>query len=215
MAPGVLVEVWDVDGRASPPRAGCQPLACRGPPLPTRESALGWRAGVIANRGWSARPRLTRPIVEDHRTVAVVRVGESLHVIDNALGGLVRLLIVGGALVLIACVLVTWLAVTRALEPLESMAATAEHIASTGDIGVSVSTRGTSEVSRMGVAFGRMVDRLRKRAPEPATTTRRHLARVAQPPDRDPDRHRPAWGGISRPRRARRSPPKPRLKPPG
>ena len=75
--------------------------------------------------------------------------------------GLVRLLIVGGMLILLACIVATWVVVSRALEPLEAIAGTAEHIASTGDIGVSVSRRGTSEIAALGQAFDRMVERLR------------------------------------------------------
>jgi len=161
-APGLFVEVWDSEGQ--------RVAASRGLPAAGLPWAGDTHDDVRAGHGRleslpigsGERVRvLTRPIVEDRRIIAVVRVAESLHLIDNALAGLVRLLLVGGTLVLVVCIVATWLVVSRALEPLEAMAATAEHIAAAGDIGVSVSTRGTCEISRLGVAFGRMVDRLR------------------------------------------------------
>jgi signal transduction histidine kinase len=161
-APGLFVEVWDSDARLVVASRGLPPAG-----LPWAGDAHDViRTGLVRLEslpiGAGQRVRiLTRPIVEDRHTIAVVRVAESLHLIDNALNGLVRLLIVGGTLVLGVCIVATWLVVSRALEPLEAMAATAQHIASTGDIGVSVSTRGTCEIARLGVAFGRMVERLR------------------------------------------------------
>jgi signal transduction histidine kinase len=162
ITPGVFVEVWDGEGRRVAASRGLPPdgLPWTGDTPDVVHSDLGRLESLPIGEGERVRI-LTRPIVEDRHVVAVVRVGESLHLIDNALSGLVRLLLVGGTLVLGVCVLATWLVVSRALEPLEAMAATAEHIASTGDIGVSVSTRGTCEINRLGVAFGRMVERLR------------------------------------------------------
>ena len=92
----------------------------------------------------------------------MVRVGESLQPIDHAVADLMRPLIVGGVLVLVACIVATWLVVSRALEPLESIAATAERIAATGDVSLAVRPEGTGEVRRLAIAFNRMVERLRR-----------------------------------------------------
>ena len=162
-APGLLFEVWDADGH----------LVAAAPGLPS--GGLPWSAGARAalargQRHLDSAPSsgghwvrvLTRPVVEGGRVVAVVRVGESLKPIDHAVGDLMRPLVVGGVLILLACMVATWLVVSRAIEPLESIAATAERIALTGDVSLSVQPEGTGEVRRLAVAFNRMVERLRR-----------------------------------------------------
>src|SRR6185295_18827247 len=81
---------------------------------------------------------------------------------DQAVGDLLRPLVVGGILILVACIVATWVVVSRALEPLESIAVTAERIALTGDVSLTVQPEGTAEVRRLAVAFNRMVERLRR-----------------------------------------------------
>jgi signal transduction histidine kinase len=161
-APGVYFEVWDANGRlvaASPglPRGGlpwspeAQVAVARGVPhLESAPSDDGGRVRV-----------LTRPVVEGGRLIALVRVGESLQPIDRAVGDLLRPLLVGGVLVLLASIIATWVVVSRALEPLESIATTAERIALTGDVSLTVQPEGTAEVQRLATSFNRMVERLR------------------------------------------------------
>lgn len=162
-SPGLLFEVWDAEGT----------LVAAAPGLPA--GGLPWsaeaRAAVERRRphlesapsevGHWVRV-LTRPLAEGGRLVAVVRVGESLQPIDHAVGDLMRLLVVGGVLILLACIVITWVVVSRALEPLESIAATAERIALTGDVSLAVQPEGTGEVRRLAIAFNRMVERLRR-----------------------------------------------------
>jgi len=161
--PGLLFEVWDADAR----------LVAKAPGLPI--DGLPWsreaRAALLHGRqhlesapseGGHWVRVLTRPVVEGGRPVAVVRVGESLQPIDHAVGDLMRPLIVGGILILVACIVATWVVVSRALEPLESIAATAERIALTGDVSLTVEPEGTGEVRRLAVAFNRMIERLRR-----------------------------------------------------
>jgi signal transduction histidine kinase len=100
-------------------------------------------------------------VVEDGRRIAVVRVGESLQPIDHALRDLFRPLVVGGVLVLLACIVATWQVVSFAFEPLETIAETAERIATTGDISLTVRPEGTREARRLATSFNRMVERLR------------------------------------------------------
>ena len=162
-SPGLLFEVWDVDGRlvASAPGlpAGGMPwsaearaaLARQQPHLDAAPSPGGHWVRV-----------LTRPVMENGRLVAAVRVGESLQPIDHAVADLMRPLIVGGVLILVACIVATWVVVSRALDPLESIAVTAERIALTGDVSIVVQPEGTGEVQRLAIAFNRMVERLRR-----------------------------------------------------
>jgi signal transduction histidine kinase len=162
-SPGLLFEVRDAQGR----------LVAAAPGLPS--GGLPWSAEARAaladgRQHLESAPTdgghwvrvLTRPVVEDGRLVAVVRVGESLRPIDHAVGDLMRPLIVGSILILVACIVATWLVVSRALEPLESIADTAERIALTGDVSLTVRPEGTGEVRRLAIAFNRMVERLRR-----------------------------------------------------
>ena len=161
-SPGLLFEVWDADGR----------LVAAAPGLP--RGGLPWStdARSAVSRGQihlDSAPSegghwvrvLTRPVLEAGRLIAVVRVGESLQPIDHALADLLRPLIAGGILILVACIVATWVVVSRALEPLESISVTAERIALTGDVSLAVEPQGTAEVRRLAVAFNRMVERLR------------------------------------------------------
>ena len=161
-SPGLLFEVWDAEGR----------LVAAAPGLPP--GGLPWsndaRAAVTEGQphldsapseGGHWVRVLTRPVADGGRLLAVVRVGESLQPIDHAVSDLMRPLIVGGILILLACIVATWLVVSRALEPLESIADTAERIALTGDVSLAVQPQGTGEVRRLAEAFNRMVERLR------------------------------------------------------
>jgi signal transduction histidine kinase len=162
-APGVIFEVWDGEGRLVAASPGLPP---GGLPWSDRaREALGRGESYLESVPTSAGQRvrvLTRPIVESGSLFAVVRVGESLQPIDRAVGDLLRPLIVGGTLVLLACIVATWLVVSRALEPLESIADTAEQIAVTGDVSLTVQPEGTAEVKRLAGSFNRMVERLRR-----------------------------------------------------
>ncbi|MCC7371685.1 MAG: HAMP domain-containing protein [Chloroflexi bacterium] len=160
--PRLFFEIWDGEGRAiaaSPglPAGGLpwtdqtRAAAESGRPLTESVSVNGRRARVV-----------TRPIVEHGRVTAVVRIGESLQAIDQAVNDLLRPLTVGSVLVLLVCIVATWLVVSRALDPLEEIAATAQRIAATGDVGLSVRPEGTAEVRRLATSFDHMIGRLRR-----------------------------------------------------
>jgi signal transduction histidine kinase len=161
-SPGLLFEVWDAEGRLVAAAPGLPPGG-----LPWSNDARG--AVMRGQPHLDSAPSegghwvrvLTRPVTDGSRLLAIVRVGESLQPIDHAVADLLRPLIAGGVLILGACIVATWVVVSRALEPLESIAATAERIALTGDVSLAVQPEGTGEVRRLAVAFNRMVERLR------------------------------------------------------
>ena len=161
--PRLFYEVWDGEDRRLAASPG---LPAGGLPW-TREARVSVRNGepVIESIQVDERRRVrvvTRPIVDGDRVLAVVRIGESLQAIDQAVTDLIRPLVVGGALVLLVCMVATWVVVSRALDPLEEIAATAERIARTGDVSVSVRPDGTTEARRLAVSFNRMIERLRR-----------------------------------------------------
>jgi signal transduction histidine kinase len=160
--PGLYVAVLRLDGRQL---GGSRALPAGG--LPGRDEAL-----ADAARGRSRLETLTVgeehvrvlsvPVLLDGQPVAVVRVGESLAYIESTVRGLVRLLAVGGSVVLVAALVATWIVVSRALDPLVRIATTAERIALTGDVHGGVEERTSGEVERLRLAFNRMVERVRR-----------------------------------------------------
>lgn len=161
--PRLFFEVWDGEGRTIAASPGLPPGG-----LPwTEQTRASITAGQPSIESIPVDDRrrarvVTRPIVEQGRTVAVVRIGESLQAIDQAVSELLRPLTAGSVLVLLVCIVATWLVVSRALAPLEEMAATAQRIAATGDISLSVRPEGTAEVRRLATSFDHMIERLRR-----------------------------------------------------
>lgn len=83
-----------------------------------------------------------------------------LRQVDAAMGVLVRTLLLVGAAVLLAMVVVGWFLVRRGLRPLEQMTGTAESI-SAGDLSRRVGMGDDrTEVGRLGQAFDAMLDQI-------------------------------------------------------
>ncbi len=160
-APGLFFEVWTEDGQRVSASPGLPPNGL--PWSADARAALSRREPLLESAPTGTGPRvriLTRPILDGGRLIAVVRAGESLQPIDFAVNDLLRPLIVGSLLILVASTSVTWLVVSRTLEPLESIAATAELIAATGDVSLLVERGGTAEVRQLATSFNRMIERL-------------------------------------------------------
>jgi two-component system OmpR family sensor kinase len=162
-APGVYVQILSPDGRVLRSSRNLP-----GGSLPGAESALAdTRAGrqrleTVSVAGSERLRLLTVPVERPDRSLTVVRVGQSLHHVDAVLRGLLRVLGGVGAVILLGAIAATWILVGRALSPLERIAATAERIATTGDVNVQVSATQSGEVGRLGRSFNRMVERLRR-----------------------------------------------------
>jgi signal transduction histidine kinase len=161
-APGLFFEVWTEDGQRVSASPGMPPNGL--PWSAEARAALARREPLLESAPTGTGPRvriLTRPILEDGNLIAVVRAGESLQPIDLGVNDLLRSLFVGSLLILVASIGVTWLVVSRTLEPLESIARTAELIAATGNVSLAVRPAGTAEVRQLATSFNRMVERLR------------------------------------------------------
>ena len=160
--PRLFYEVWDGDGRRIAATAGL-PAAGLLWSAEARAAVAGGKPTIETISVDGRRVRVvTRPVLDGDRVLAVVRIGESLQAIDQAVTDLMRPLLVGGALVLLVCIVATWVVVSRALDPLEEIAATAQLIALTGDVSLTVRPDGTAEARRLAVSFNRMVERLRR-----------------------------------------------------
>ena len=162
-APGIYVQIVGPDGRVL---RSSQNL--RGGSLPGLEAALAdarqgrTRLETLPTPSGDRVRALAVPVEDGGRLLAVVRVGESLHQVDTVLRRLVWVLLAAGSLVLASAILATWLLVDRTLAPLARIAATAERIASTGDVTLRVSAPRGGEIGLLGRSFNRMVDRLRR-----------------------------------------------------
>jgi two-component system OmpR family sensor kinase len=162
-APGVYAQILSADGRVLRSSRNLP-----GGSLPGAEAALAdARAGrkrleTVSVAGSERLRVLNVPVERTDRSLTIVRVGQSLHQVDAVLRGLLRVLVGVGSVILLGAIAATWLLVGRALSPLARIAATAERIATTGDVNVQVSATQSGEVGRLGRSFNRMVERLRR-----------------------------------------------------
>jgi signal transduction histidine kinase len=86
---------------------------------------------------------------------------QPLRALQAQLDGLASILWVAGLVTVIAVAIVTWLVVGRALRPLRALSATADAIATTGDLGRRLPpVRGGDEVATLTRSFNGMLDRL-------------------------------------------------------
>lgn len=123
--PGIYVQVRGPDGRVLASSAN---LA--GADLPAPHAAH--RPETLAVPGAERLRVLEAPVEQDGRAIALVRVAESLRLVDASLRQLAGLMLVVGTGVLAGSVALTWLAAGRALAPLARITAAAEAIATAG-----------------------------------------------------------------------------------
>jgi two-component system OmpR family sensor kinase len=99
-------------------------------------------------------------IVQRAQRGAFLVLAAPLNVVEQPIRALVRNLVVVGVAVLAAVLAVTWWIVRRDLRPLETVAATADAIAS-GDLSKRADLpHDGGEVGRLGTAFDRMLDQI-------------------------------------------------------
>ncbi len=99
-------------------------------------------------------------------TVAVpdgtlIRVAKDTALVDESLGAMRTWFPVLAALSAVVAAAVGWLFARRVSAPIESLTATAEHIATTRDIVDGINVTGRDEVARLGTSFNTMLAALR------------------------------------------------------
>jgi two-component system, OmpR family, sensor kinase len=101
-----------------------------------------------------------RLVVERGPQRSFVVLAAPLNVVDEPMGALIRNLVLVGAAVLATVIIVAWLIIRRGLRPLETVAVTADAIAS-GDLAHRAELpHDRSEIGRLGSAFDRMLDQI-------------------------------------------------------
>jgi two-component system, OmpR family, sensor kinase len=102
----------------------------------------------------------TEEVVADGRTIATVRVGESLEPVDRALEGLGETFLLVGGIALLIGAAASYLLAAQTARPLRSMASSAEEI-DAGDLSRRMEVSGSAdEVARLAESFNRMLARL-------------------------------------------------------
>jgi two-component system, OmpR family, sensor kinase len=105
---------------------------------------------------------LTEPVVLEGKQVGVLQVGTSLNLADRMLDSLLLMVLVGGTLGIACSILVgNWITL-NALEPLETITATALQITHAGDLTrrIPLEAPAGSEVGRLILAFNETLERL-------------------------------------------------------
>src|SRR5438093_5721391 len=116
-APGVYAQIYDANGR---PLATSSNIPQGGLPQDSWavDYALSGRPDLTTLPGGRDRLRaLTRPLVSEGRTVGVIRVVASLHLLDTFLARFERLLLLVGLGGLVLAMVGGWALATRALHP--------------------------------------------------------------------------------------------------
>jgi signal transduction histidine kinase len=134
-APGVYTQIYDANGR---PLAASSNIPQGGLPQDTWAVAyaLSGRADLTTLPGGRDRLRaLTRPMVSEGRTVGVIRVVASLHLLDTFLARFERLLLLVGFGGLVLAVFGGWALATRALHPVVELTRLARQAADEADDG--------------------------------------------------------------------------------
>jgi signal transduction histidine kinase len=128
-APGVYAQIYDARGRLLASSAN---IPQGGLPQDTWavDYALTGRPDLTTLPGGRDRLRaLTRPLVSEGRTVGVVRVVASLHLLDTFLARFERLLLLVGFGGLVLAVVGGWALATRALHPVVELTRLARQMA--------------------------------------------------------------------------------------
>ncbi|HEY3108204.1 MAG TPA: ATP-binding protein [Chloroflexota bacterium] len=134
-APGVYTQIYDATGR---PLAASSNIPQGGLPQDSWAVAfaLSGRSDLTTLPGGRDRLRaLTRPLVSEGRTVGVIRVVASLHLLDTFLARFERLLLLVGFGGLVLAVFGGWALATRALHPVVELTRLARQTADEVDDG--------------------------------------------------------------------------------
>lgn len=125
------------------------------------ESALQGRATFETVRFHDEIPirLLSYPIRHGETLVNILRVGTSLHPVEEMLSRLVFVLLIGSPLAVAVSMLGGWFLAGRALQPVDSMTLAAQRIAA-GDLTQRIHTTSKDEIGRLASTFNEMIARL-------------------------------------------------------
>lgn len=190
-----IVQVLDASGSASSSTGSRLPVDADDVQV-ARQGGQPAERDVLVD-GVRYRMRTTALLREGGGAVQVAR---SLQETDDVLDGLRNRLALVGALVAAVAAAVGWAVARRTTDPLRRLAATAEQVAATGDLGTPVDTRQGGEVGqlarRLQAMFGalatsreqqrRLVEDAGHELRTPLTALRTDVGLLRRAPDYDP-----------------------------
>ena len=162
--PDVFVQVRAPTGEVAATSPNLRDQSLPGLPPAAWERVLAGQMDLRTVETGPARLRLrSEAILLSGRPVAVLQVASSLRPVEEALQGLLSLLLIGGGVGLVLAVLGGVLLARQALAPIARVTETARRIAATEDLGERLPDPAVlDEVGQLIVTFNEMLDRLQR-----------------------------------------------------
>ncbi len=166
-APGLYTQVWIYDPDAVWPTLDFSSWSLLGidyhDPLDPR--ALGFASEArrdVSIDGHHMRV-ITKPLTLSGEVRGYVQIAQSLRTVDAAMDRLLKIMIVGGAIALIAALLLGDYLTKRALQPVDTIAQTAQQIAAADDLSRRIPYNGPpDELGQLTRTFNDTLERLEK-----------------------------------------------------
>jgi two-component system, OmpR family, sensor kinase len=161
--PGIYFQILNAQGRpvAHSSNLGNEVIPIN--PDVVQSTLDGQTSLTTSSPGRPAEPLrvLSKPLVLNQRTVGVLQVGASLYSVRLTMRLMLLLLILGVAVTMLVGAMIIWFVTRRALQPLSTIAGTAEYIRSSQDLSQRLQIRTPDdEVGRLARAFNAMIERL-------------------------------------------------------
>lgn len=169
-----LVQIWGRDGNLRASSSNISRLTISIDPQGLQLKQLQFRDTTVNNAHLRV---VTVPLVVGDRQVAVLQVGVSRSLVDNALRSLLTVLISGTLIALLVVGLLSWFSTGRALAPLETVTRVATQITNADDLSRRIPLTGSrdDEVGQLIQTFNQTLSRLETLF----TSQRRFLADVS------------------------------------
>lgn len=160
--PDVFIQVRYPDGRVAATSANLRDQVLPTLPPAAWDSVLNGQVDLRTERVGTVRLRLrSEAILSQGRAVGILQVAASLRPVDEALQGLLLILLVGGSLGLLLAVLGGAFLARQALSPIARVTAMARRIAATEDLGERLPVPAQQdEVGHLVATLNEMLDRL-------------------------------------------------------
>jgi two-component system, OmpR family, sensor kinase len=161
--PGIYFQILNAQGRpvAHSSNLGNEVIPIN--PDVVQSTLDGQTSLTTSSPGRPAEPLrvLSKPLVLNHITFGVLQVGASLYSVRLTMRLMLLLLIFGVVVTMLLGAMIIWFVTRRALQPLSTIAGTAEYIRSSQDLSQRLLIRTPDdEVGRLARAFNAMIERL-------------------------------------------------------
>jgi len=166
-APGLYTQVWIYDSDASWPALDFSSWSLLGidyhDPLDSRALGRPREARRDVSLDGHHMRVITRPLTLNGEVRGYVQIAQSLRTVDAAMDRLLKIMMVGGAVALIAALLLGDYLTRRALRPVDTIAQTAQQIAAADDLSRRIPYDGPpDELGQLTHTFNDTLERLEK-----------------------------------------------------